>query len=336
MHVWYCRVLFFQCLVAISKLPSRKGPGRKELLASIEDIKEQLVDWYNDFSAPNPNAMVSLLDAELMMAKNVGKKEFPSIKIQLAFEEAISAARDDEMKHLEAFCCERAALHFEAAKLDGYVKEYLRKAIALYDQWNALAKIIDIEDKYADLLKISQQRSRPIAMRPARNQDEEFEERRIGGGQGPIRPVNVRKALKKGAKNTRREIKALFGIRRGPANASKSKGESPPGSPGSKSTPIRSPRRLPPPKASPFARKQRPAKPRKPGMEGFGDDSFTVSQDSSPSESPASPSKKSPGGLKSPRFAKPKLKLPFGGSRKSKKGSDKKAINGEEAGDDGE
>jgi hypothetical protein len=132
---------------------------------------EQLVDWYNDFKAPNPNCMVSLLEAELMMAKNVGKREFPSIKIQLAFEEAITAARQDDMKHMEAFSCERAALHFEAAKLDGYVAEYMRRAHALYDQWNSVAKIIEIEDKYGKLLKISKRRTRPSLPNPTMNND---------------------------------------------------------------------------------------------------------------------------------------------------------------------
>jgi hypothetical protein len=94
-----------------------------------------------------------------MMAINVGKREFPSIKIQLAFEDAITAARRDEMKHLEAFSCERAALHFEAAKLDGYVAEYVRRAHALYDQWDVVAKIIEIEEKYAKLLKITKRRT---------------------------------------------------------------------------------------------------------------------------------------------------------------------------------
>jgi hypothetical protein len=93
-----------------------------------------------------------------MMAINVGKREFPSIKIQLAFEDAITAARRDEM-HLEAFSCERAALHFEAAKLDGYVAEYVRRAHALYDQWDVVAKIIEIEEKYAKLLKITKRRT---------------------------------------------------------------------------------------------------------------------------------------------------------------------------------
>jgi hypothetical protein len=59
------RFHFSLCLlqggVAITKLPSQKGPRRKELLASIEDIMEQLLDWYNDFNAPKPSAMVSLL-----------------------------------------------------------------------------------------------------------------------------------------------------------------------------------------------------------------------------------------------------------------------------------
>ncbi|KAG7343466.1 multi-sensor signal transduction multi-kinase [Nitzschia inconspicua] len=316
--IWIPWVLFFQCFVAISKVPAKKGPGRKKLLESIEEIKEQLIVWYNDFHAPNPNAMVSLLEAELMMVKNVGRKEFPSIKIQLAFEEAISAARNDEMNHLEAFCCERAALHFEAAKLDGYVAEYMRKAYALYDQWNALAKIIDIEKKYAKLLKLSKQRTRPMATQPVASDIAANGERTIGGGRGAIRPVDIKKTLKKGAKNTRREIKALFGIHRATENSSNGTKESPPCSPESKNSPIKSPKRLPPPKSSPFTRKQKPAKVRTSDMdEDIREKSFTTNDQSS-SEAPSSSSKKSPGSLKSPRFAKPKLKLPFGGGKKAK------------------
>jgi hypothetical protein len=291
-------VLFFQCFVAISKLPSKKGPGRKELLASIQEIMEQLVDWYNEFNAPNPNCMVSLLEAELMMAKNVGKREFPSIKIQLAFEEAIAAARQDEMMHLEAFSCERAALHFEAAKLDGYVGEYMRRAHSLYDQWNAVAKMIEIEEKYAKLLKISKPRARPIPDR-----DNEL---LIGGGHGPVRQVTS-------AKNTRRDIKSLFGIR-GPKKDSVDTAREGSSSPYSKNSPRSPTRRLPPPKSSPFGRKQRAAKPRKMDMDYVKDDSSVPE-----SEASLSPVKKS-ATLKSPRLIKPKIKLPFGSNKKKKKG----------------
>jgi predicted ATPase len=318
---WIPWVIFFQAFVAISKLATKKGPGKKKLLESIEELLEQLVVWYNDFSAPNPNSMISLLEAELMMAQNVGKKEFPAIKIQKAFEEAIKAARTDELKHIEAFCCERAALHFEAASLEGYTAEYMRKAHTLYDQWNALAKVIEIEDKYAKLLKISKKRTRPGEGYIRRN-DAHFQHGTIGGGHGKIRPVNVKKAVKKGARNTRRQITKLF-VGKSPLNGSASPTkvsptkscQTAPVSP-SHSRVAHSPaRRLPPPLPSPLrsAKKQRPAQVRKSCDEDGEPDA------SSPKSLIRSPSKL----LKSPKFGTPKIKLPFG-SKKTKKDKQKK------------
>lgn len=215
--VWVPWVVFFQCLVAVSHLPSTKGRARKELKDNIEEIKGQLIDWYNQ-GAPNPNAMISLIEAEYTIANNVGKKALPALKIQKAFTASILAAQEDDLQHLEALAYERAGMHFDEACVQSLSCEYLMKAHRLYDQWNAVAKVIDLETRYARKLKIAKRRIRPAANYRKQNAKLEYDpSHRIGGGKGDIKPVNLKKAVKKATKFgnkrialTQRKVKALL------------------------------------------------------------------------------------------------------------------------------
>jgi hypothetical protein len=111
------------------------------------------------------------------------------------------------------------------------------------------------------------------------------------------------------AKNTRREIKALFGLRR-PNNDGGGASIGGPSSPNSKNSPRSPTTRLPPPKSSPFGRRQHAAKPRTMD-EDLGKNDYSVPE----SEVSLSPVKKI-ATTKSPSFVKPKIKLPFGGNKK--------------------
>ena len=166
--------------------------------------------------------MVSLLDAEEMMALNVGKPDLPSIKIKKAFDEAINTAQQDELKHLEAYASERAALHFENAGLDGHCGDYIKKAHFCYDNWNASAKIVAIEEKYGKFLNLKVRRTRPYDERGS----PQGAKQSIKVGRSEIKPITMKKVVK----NTRRNIKELFGM-----NKEKDKEKSPrrpPKSPG--------------------------------------------------------------------------------------------------------
>jgi len=217
------------------------------------------------------------------------------------------------MIHLEAFSCERAALHFENAGLTGFVADYMGQAHALYDQWGALAKIIAIEDKYATLLKISKRRKPMAAGYLRRNEKLRYHPKHsIGGGHGEIKPINVKKVVKKRVKNTRRNIKVLFGKNKG-KKRNPGKTGSPPHSPremdsrsagaGKGGSPASSPSKRSSPTSSPT--KRTPLPPPRPRILGIKKDHKNEN------DGMMSP-------LKSP-FGKPKIKLPFSGKKNKKK-----------------
>lgn len=155
--LWLTWYYFFDCLVLISHLPSTKGKSRADLKVRIEEKRGRLIDWYNG-GAPNPNAMVSLLDAEYLVSKEAGKKILATMKVQELYDEAIHAAAKDGSLHLEAFASERAGMYFDITGVDDLAAKYLRRAHKKYDEWKAVAKVIDVEEKFADILHIRHRR----------------------------------------------------------------------------------------------------------------------------------------------------------------------------------
>eukprot|EP00980_Cylindrotheca_fusiformis_P003529 scaffold783_cov118-Cylindrotheca_fusiformis.AAC.15 len=155
--LWLTWHHFFDCLVLISHLPSTKGKSRADLKVKIEEKKGRLIDWYND-GAPNPNAMISLLDAEYLVSKEAGKKVLATMKVQEFYDEAIHAAAKDGSLHLEAFASERAGMYFDVTGVEDLAARYLRRAHKKYDEWKAGAKVIDVEERFADILHIRHRR----------------------------------------------------------------------------------------------------------------------------------------------------------------------------------
>jgi hypothetical protein len=86
----------------ISQLPTTKGKKRKELKETIESLKGQLIDWYNE-GAQNLNAMVSILEGEYVFAKDAGKG-LSALKVQEMSNEAIDAATSNLPYDLDLPC----------------------------------------------------------------------------------------------------------------------------------------------------------------------------------------------------------------------------------------
>jgi len=150
--VWLCWHFFLESMFLISKLPKTKGRGRNDLKAKIEEKRGQLIDWYNA-GAPNPSAMVSLLDAEYLVNKEAGR-QITQMKVQEVYDEAIHAAAKEGMLHLEALASERAGMYFDLIGIDDLAARYLRRAHKKYIEWKAFAKVIDVEERFADILHI--------------------------------------------------------------------------------------------------------------------------------------------------------------------------------------
>lgn len=214
--VWIPWMSFFECYMLIQHLPGSKGKKRKELKERIETLRGLLIDWYNG-GAPNPNAMVSILEAEWVICKE-GGKGLSAMKAQDLFNEAIEAAAADGATHLEAFACELAGLHFLTTGVEGFCSEYLVKSHKAYDRCNYVAKVLDLESKFADKLRISNRRAKPGEAYRQQNAALKPSETPMRGGQQLPKPVSVAKVLKSAAKGIRknnmkktsRKVKELF------------------------------------------------------------------------------------------------------------------------------
>ena len=114
-------------------------------------------DWYDE-GAINCSVMVSLIDAEYMMPDSGGKYSMPpSIRIKKFYDDAIEVAEEQDLKHIEAFCFERASMRFEAAGSEELSAEYIANAHESYLEWNAIAKVDDVEEKHASKLQLAKQ-----------------------------------------------------------------------------------------------------------------------------------------------------------------------------------
>ena len=193
--VWIPWMVFLECYFDIQKLKSVKGKKRKMLREQIEEKKNTLIDWYNN-GAPNTSAMVSILEAEFLIARETGKG-LAAMKVQEIYDEAIDAASHNGATHLEAFACERAGLHLDEMGADGYSAQYLGRAHKVYDKWHAIAKVIDLETSFADKLQVSQRTQRAASAYLLRNANMSPADYKIGGGQGEIKTPNLMKLVRK-------------------------------------------------------------------------------------------------------------------------------------------
>jgi len=196
--VWVPWMSFMECFLLIQCLGNTTGKEKKELMEKIEVLKDRLMDWYHH-GAPNPSVMFSILEAEYIIHTE-GLKKLSAMKVQMMYKEAIDAAVKDGATHLEAFACERAGFHFMAMVVHGSCAEFLSKSQQAYDRCNYVAKVIDLETKYADILQVANRRVRPASAYLERNANAVLRgpsDQQIGGGMGEVKSVNVFKELRK-------------------------------------------------------------------------------------------------------------------------------------------
>jgi hypothetical protein len=90
----------FHLDIAVANPKGKKGKELKEIIASL---KGQLIDWYNE-GAQNLNAMVSILEAAYVFAKDAGKGLL-ALKVQEMCNEAIDAAASNLLFNLPCLAC---------------------------------------------------------------------------------------------------------------------------------------------------------------------------------------------------------------------------------------
>eukprot|EP00535_Pseudo-nitzschia_heimii_P011070 CAMPEP_0197200392 /NCGR_PEP_ID=MMETSP1423-20130617/34370_1 /TAXON_ID=476441 /ORGANISM="Pseudo-nitzschia heimii, Strain UNC1101" /LENGTH=1460 /DNA_ID=CAMNT_0042654271 /DNA_START=91 /DNA_END=4473 /DNA_ORIENTATION=- len=199
--IWKPWVLFFQCYSDIISLSTvEKKAEKKKLKEIIQEQRDRLLDWYNE-GFVNFSFMISLIDAEYAATDTGDKKTLPTLRLKKFYDDAIAVAHDQGLKHIEAFCLERASMRFEANGADGLCAEYIAKARHSYIEWNAIAKIHDVEEKYASKLKLSKQEKIVGAGYVRRNSDMQYDpERKIGGGRKKIKAINMKGVAKTAGK----------------------------------------------------------------------------------------------------------------------------------------
>ena len=150
--------------------------------------------------------MISLIDAELMISDYAGNYDsLPTIRIKKFFDDAIEVAEDQELGHMEAFCFERASMHFAAAGSDESAAEYIAKAHESYLEWNAIAKVDDLEENHSGKLQHAKEGSiRMIGENYVKkNSDLQYNpERSIGGGRN-IKKLDIKGAAKTAEKRVK-------------------------------------------------------------------------------------------------------------------------------------
>jgi hypothetical protein len=145
--------------------------------------------------------MVSLIDAEYNVTDTLGKKPLPTLRMKRFYDDAIAVAHEQELKHIEAFCLERASMRFEAAGAEELSAEYIAKAHQSYFEWNAIAKVDDVEEKHATKLKLAKREKIVGAGYVRQNSDMQYHpERAIGGGRNKIKSINMKGVAKTAGK----------------------------------------------------------------------------------------------------------------------------------------
>ena len=150
--------------------------------------------------------MVSLIDAENMMPDSRGKQSLPIIRIKKFYDDAIEVAQEQELKHIEAFCFERASMRFEAAGSEELSAEYIDKGYQSYLEWNAIAIVDNVKEKHATKLQLAKQASiKMIGENYVRqNGDMRYNpERSIGGGRNNIKSLNIKGVAKTAEKRVK-------------------------------------------------------------------------------------------------------------------------------------
>eukprot|EP00536_Pseudo-nitzschia_multiseries_P000829 jgi/Psemu1/300351/fgenesh1_kg.10_\ len=195
--LWKPWVIFFQCLTDILSLPTIENKAnRKKMKENIHEKKDRLTGWYNE-GAINCSVLVALLDAECTVTDPPGKKPLSALKIKKMYDDAIAVARQQELKHIEALCLERASMRLEAANAKSLSAEYMARAHQCYVKWNAVAKVVEIERIHALKLKFSRKEKVVGAGYVRQNSDLRYDPNQvIGGRPDSIEPITVKDAVK--------------------------------------------------------------------------------------------------------------------------------------------
>jgi signal transduction histidine kinase len=135
---------FYHSLALLAQYPkideTTQGPYLEKVITNQKQIKK----WASH--APmNYQHKYDLVEAE--KARILGNWEAVGL-----YEKAIAGARENQYLHEEALAYELAAEFYLGQGMDKFAQTYLKEAHYRYQQWGALAKVEDLEQRYPQFL----------------------------------------------------------------------------------------------------------------------------------------------------------------------------------------
>ncbi len=134
---------FYYSLTLLAKM-SASVSDSESLLKQVNQNQAELKYWA-DYAPKNCQHKYELVEAE--KARVLGEY-WQAINL---YEKAIAGAQKNQYRHEEALAYELAAECYLAQGINRFAQTYLKEAHYRYQQWGALAKVRDLEDKYPQL-----------------------------------------------------------------------------------------------------------------------------------------------------------------------------------------
>ncbi len=141
----------FYGALALLKITSENASGEPDGNKTLETYEEKLRLW-SEQGHNNFQHKYDLVEAE--KARVLGKNWLAAE----LYEKAIAGAKENEYLHEEALAYELAAEFYLGRGMETFAQTYLREAHYCYQQWGAIAKVKDLEERYPQFLaqKLSQ------------------------------------------------------------------------------------------------------------------------------------------------------------------------------------
>ena len=136
---------FFTCLAILAAQQDVAEADRKRYEKVYAAGKKKIAKWAN-CSATNFSVMLHLIAAE---EARIERRSLDAIK---AYAQAIQAAIEMNSLFYESLCNERCAKYWLGVGEAKIARVYMQEAAYLYEQWGAVAKVRQLQERYPHLL----------------------------------------------------------------------------------------------------------------------------------------------------------------------------------------
>ncbi|MFB2917131.1 AAA family ATPase [Aerosakkonema sp. BLCC-F2] len=137
---------FYYLLILTAIYPSASEQDQKSYWQVINSHQKQIQIWAN--SCPE-----NFLHQFLLASAEIARIQNQKLEAIELYEQAISAARAEQLTHHEALANELAAKFYLDWGKDKFAAGYMQEAYYCYARWGAKAKVDDLEERYPQLLQ---------------------------------------------------------------------------------------------------------------------------------------------------------------------------------------